>query len=301
MTVLLLPLDVIHVDPRLNVSRGGNAITETNVRSLADDIAAYGQQDPVGVVAVADAKWIETQGPQVRPAVPPHAEYVLVYGFRRFQAIRSLSRDDRFKSQRRFHEIKAIELGPLTLSQAELANVAENWSREPPTEFDLTVACDRFVRFHKVKENEIATRINRSVSFVSACVAIVSKVAPDLLDHYKVNCSKEIRRRMLVLAEVDAPTLRERHELQRQRWEEMEADAARDRRNDPQGGIRPRHVKRSGALVSRADLKEAAERLLVAREVYDGQQWQPIDPATRNVLREWLRWSLDASMELPLR
>jgi ParB-like chromosome segregation protein Spo0J len=292
----LLPLEIVWIDPRVNVSRGGRAITDANVRSLAEDIEQYGQQEPVGVVTLADALWMKSE--EKAPIAKQGYEFVLVYGFRRLQALSMLAHKD----ANTFGVVRAIEQGPMALSQAELANVAENWSREPPTEFDLTVACDRFVRVHKIKAAEIAKRVNRTPAFVESCVVIVSQVAPDLLEHYRVNCSRENRRRMILLAEIEASTTREKHEIQRRQWDELEANAAAERRSDPQGGIRNKKPRaRSGAIVSRGDLREAAERLLTAREFFDGQQWRPIDSVTRSAMREWVRWSLDASLELPVR
>jgi hypothetical protein len=188
----------------------------------------------------------------------------------------------------------------MTLASAELANVAENWSREPPNEFDLTIACDRFVRVHKLKKEEVATRINRSPAFVEGCIKIAS-VAPDVLDNYRVNCSREIRRRMLELADIEAMTVREKHEMQREAWRQQESNAAAERRADPQGGMRRHPPKRSNAIASRTDLKIAGERTITAREVFDGHAWVPLDNQTRSIVRELIRWTLDVSSDIPVR
>lgn len=295
--ILLLPLRLIHVDPKLNVSRGGRAITASNVASLAEDISANGQQEPVGVVRLEDAGWI--QDPAKAHLEDGGVEYVLVYGFRRLAAVAALSANGPSGVGR----VRAVcHDGPMSLAKAELFNVAENWSRDPPNEFDLTIACDRFIRVHKLTSVDVSKRINKPVAFVDACVKIASKVAPDLIDHYKVNCSKENRRRMVLLSEIEASTERERHQLQREKWKELEGEAADFRRKDPQGGMRPNR-KKAGAspVASRSDLRAASERVVFGTEVFDGQRWVPMDSATKAVLMEWIRWSMNANSDFPVR
>lgn len=293
MSVLLLPLDAIFVDQSLNVSRGGNSIQESNVVSLAKDIEENGQLEPLGVVSLEDALWLSE--PKKAEIASKH-EFVLVFGFRRFAALKLLSKTLKV-------EAKAIEQGPLTLAAAELANVAENWSREPPTEFDLTMACARFVKTHKIEVPVVARRVNKTEGFVESCVKIATKVAPDLLEHYKVNCSKETRRRMVELSAIEAPSKQEVYEAQRERWKELEEQAQRSIRNDPQGGMRrkPGRKKSSSSIATRMDLREASESVMLAREFFDGESWYPINGSMKRLLREWIRWSMNTSIELPVR
>jgi len=292
MTVFALPLKTIYVDPKLNVSRGQRSISPQSVSSLVQDIESNGQLEPIGVVTVENAAWLSEE--QLHEIEAQGKEFVLVFGFRRFAALSEIAK------KKPLVTINAIAQGRMTLASAELANVAENWSREPPNEFDLTMACDRFVRIHKLKKEEVATRINRSPAFVESCIRIAS-VAPDVLDNYRVNCSREVRRRMLELADIEAMTSRERHELQREAWKQQESNAAAERRTDPQGGMRRTPPKRSNAIASRTDLKIAGERIMTAREAFNGREWVPIDNETRNIVRELIRWSLDVSSDIPVR
>lgn len=281
MSTFVVSVDEIHVDPSLNVSRGGRWITPESVSELASDILDHGLLEPVGVTS--DPDWIDLEEQTGK-------RFLLVYGFRRFASVVSLDAK----------EIRVTDLGPISQASAELANVAENWSREPPNDFDLTQACARFVRVLKVDPKVVSKRVNRPVSFVEECVSIVERVRSDLLDHYRVTCTREMRRRMRALAAIEG-TERERHERQGEWWREQESVRTEIANTDPVGRNRPAKRAKTKAVAGRSDHIQAAERLLMAREVYDGQGWRPLDEQTRAVLRRWIQWAIDPNSELPVR
>ncbi len=292
--VRILPMESIHADSSLNISRGGRPIAESNVAALADDIRAHGLLEDIGVCHVDNAEWLT---PTQRSALNSNGlEWLVIYGFRRFAACSLIDG---------FLTIRAHDLGPgLTLAHAELANLAENGDREPPTDYDVTVACHRFVTFHKIAPATIAQRSGKSLKFVEDSLAIVAKVSPKLLPFYAANCSRETRRKMFELATIDAASEHERHELQERRWNELEAAEGQERRENPNAGFGPRvgGKKRSpGATVSRTDLRTAAESVLVAREFWNGREWVPATSEQRELALAWIRWVMTPSETMPVR
>jgi ParB-like chromosome segregation protein Spo0J len=275
---MLVPIAAVLCDERRNVSRGGRPIAPASVEQLAADLREHGQLEPVGVVALDAATWIEDRDHHAANGV----RFVLVYGYRRHAAIRAAG----------LPSILAIDCGELTEDAADLANLAENWQREPPTEYDLTIAVARFVA-RKIGKLTIAARIQRSPSWVEECSWIVRRVAPDLLEHYRADTRRETRRKMIALANIEGSDERARHDDQRKTWAEWERAAAEERRRDPDAGIRsrPRARRSSDAPATRTELREAIEAVALARELFDGAGWRPLTDDARAALAQALRWA----------
>ena len=292
-TVRVLPIDSIHADSSLNVSRGGRPIVESNITALSEDIKAHGLLEDIGVCHIDNAQWLT---PDQRISLQAHdKEWLVIYGFRRFAACSLIDG---------FINIRAHDLGPLTLAEAELSNIAENGDREPPTDYDVTIACHRFVNTHKMQTALIAQRSGKSLKFITDSIAIVSRVAPKLLQFYAANCSRDVRRKMIELAAIDAGSEHERHELQEKRWNELESAEAQDRRENPNAGFEPRgggRKRTASNVVSRTELRTAAETTLVAREFWNGQSWVPATPERRELALAWIRWAMSPNEPMPVR
>lgn len=275
--MLRLPLSAVLVDERRNVSRGGRVLSPSSVQSLAEDLRAHGQLEPVGVVSIAMAPWIERADEHAARGIT----HALVYGYRRALAAKAASLDT----------ILAIDCGVTSEDQANLANLAENWNREPPTEYDLTIAVAGFVA-RKVGKLTIASRINRTPSFVEECSWIVRRVAPDLLERYAIDSRRETRRKMVQLANVEGATERERHEAQRAQWQAWEAAEQKDRRTNPDAGRSKPRKTSTEHPASRTELRLALEGLATAREYWDGHAWQPMTTEAKSLIATCLVWAL---------
>lgn len=291
--VRILRIDTIHADASLNISRGGRPIVESNVTGLSEDIKAHGLLENIGVCHIDNAQWLS---PIQRSELTSHGkEWLVVYGFRRFAACSLIDG---------FVNIRAHDLGPLTLAEAELSNMAENGDREPPTDYDVTIACHRFVAAHKLTPALIAQRSGKSLKFIEDSVTIVARVSPKLLQFYRANCSRDVRRKMIELAAIDAGSEHERHELQEKQWATWEAAEGQERRENPNAGFGPRgggKKRAPGALVSRTELRAAAETTLVAREFWNGQAWVPASSERRELALAWIRWAMNPSEPMPVR
>lgn len=276
--MLRIPLSALLIDERRNVSRGGRAQTGASLQSLADDLREHGQLEPVGVVSLALATWIA----DTRTHAARGVTHVLVYGYRRALACRVAGLDS----------VLAIDCGPMSEDAADLANLAENWAREPPTEYDLTIAVARFVA-RKIGKLTIAHRIQRTAAFVEECSWIVRRVAPELLAHYAIDSRRETRRKMIALANLEGATERERHEAQAAQWQAWEQADQADRRTNPDAG-RAKPRRGSGDLpASRTELRLALERLVSdAREYHDGSDWRPLTPEVRGALVACVSWAI---------
>lgn len=300
MTTRLIPMSIIHVDDSINVSRGGVAIRESpSVLSLADDIKVNGLIENVGVVPLVGARWLNTDERSLLAL--KGFEFVLVYGFRRFKACSLIG----------FVEIRCEDLGNATRAEAELENLAENCGREPPTDYHLTLACHRCMNVHKLDKATIARRLNRSAKWVADSIAIVSLVAPDMMQFYAANCSAPIRRKMIQLAALaSGETDDVRFETQRatwKQWEMSEAEAS-GRGTNPEadfsnkrgnGNVNGR--RHESNVPNRTQLIGVAEAIIVANEYYDGHTWRPMTPEVLNALRSMARWTLNPREMVPVR
>lgn len=230
--MMILSIASIHVDDTINVSRGGRPITDNDVSDLAMDIKEHGLLEEVGVIRIHHASWLTEE--QIEELVAAGKSWLLIYGFRRLKACQLIG----------FRDVKVAEVGTdVTLAQAELANVAENWGRRQPTDYDLMMACARFVNVHKTPVTEIALRTQKTIKYVEESVHIVKRVDPLLLQHYRANCSRDVRRKMLELANIDGVSDYERHQKQNAHWEALESAAAQERRTDPNAGFNPKRPK----------------------------------------------------------
>ena len=276
--MLRLPLAAVYIDERRNVSRGGRTQTEASLSGLADDLRSHGQLEPCGVVPLRAASWVERPDELEARGVA----YVLIYGYRRAAAARLAGLD----------AILAIDCGPLTDDAAQLANLAENWAREPPNEYDLTIAVAAFVA-RKVDRRVIASRTHRTPAWIEESAWIVRRVAPRLLRHYAIDSRREMRRKMSQLANVEGGTDRERHEAQAALWAQWEVAEQTERRTDPDAGrARPTRTRRtSDAPATRTELYEAIEAVTLAREWHDGAEWIPMGADVRAALALALRWA----------
>lgn len=295
MTTRILPLSIIHVDDTLNVSRGGKPIRETpSLFALAEDIKASGQIDPVGVVPLAGALWL-TEEERDRLAVSGK-EYVLIYGFRRFKSCSIIE----------FETIRCQDLGKATRADAELENLAENCGREPPTDYDLTLACFRCATQHTFPTVTIARRVNKPVKWVEDSIAIVVNIAPDLLDHYRANCGVPVRRKMMQLLAIDGETQEIKHEHQRAQWKQWEIEEAQARTVDPNADFQRRgpsraHRDRDTNVPTRTQLITAADAIIVGQHFYDGNKWRPMTPEVLGALRSFARWTLNPNENFPVK
>lgn len=282
--MLRIPLSALLVDERRNVSRGGRSLAASSVEALAADLAAHGQLEPVGVVSLALAPWIDRADEHRARGVT----HVLVYGYRRALAARAAKLDT----------ILAIDCGAMNEDTAALANLAENWSREPPTEYDLTIAVAGFVA-RKVGRLTIAHRIHKAPTYVEECSWIVRRVAPELLRHYAIDSRREMRRKMIALANVEGGTERERHEAQIAQWRAWEAAEQAERRRNPDAGTRPPRRGSTDSPATRTELRGALEALAGAEHYHDGSAWQPMTAEVRAALVAALAWAIRPTVEIP--
>lgn len=299
----VVPLASIHVDNTLNVSRGGNPITPQDVAALSDDIKTNGLLEEIGVIHIANALWITPE---------KHDElenlgfvWLLIYGFRRHKACELAD----------FTNVKVSELGEhVSLVEAELANIAENWGRKAPNEYDLAVACHRFATVHGLKVSVIAQRTQKSAKYVEDSIAIVSNVAPSILQIYKADCTKSMRRKLLTLIGLkgDWVNQRERFEAQEEQWKAWEQAESQAVHTDPDGGKLAPVPNRTGlartngssgpkTLASRSDWTRFAERLVIATQWWDGMRWRQMTDETRAAFRSAARWSVSPSEDMPLK
>lgn len=227
---LVVPTDVVCSDDTINVSREGQPITDADVADLAADLAAHGQREPVGLVAIEAAAWL-THAQRTQLGADGYL-YLVVYGFRRVHACRLAQRPVRAE----------ITIAPLTVAAAELANLGENWGAKPPTEYQLAWAVHRMVTVHHLPPAIVAPRVNRRAAWIAESVLIFDRVDPALLTWYRANCSGDTRRKMIALAAIEGadPSRTTRYRTQAEQWRTWEAQEATARRADPQGGIRPR-------------------------------------------------------------
>lgn len=284
--MLRIPLTALLVDERRNVSRGGRVQSPASLQSLADDMRAHGQLEPVGVVSITLATWIADREAHAARGVT----HALVYGYRRALACRYAGLADAL----------AIDCGAISEDTADLANLAENWAREPPTEYDLTIAVARFVA-RKIGKVVIAHRIQRTPSFVEECSWIVRRVSPEILAHYAIDSRRETRRKMLALANIEGGTERERHEAQTAQWQAWEQAEQAERRANPEAG-RSRPRRGAGDLpASRTELRLALEHALHSREYHDGSDWRPLTPEVRGGLIACLTWAIRPTNDYPWR
>lgn len=302
MTLRIVAVNSIHVDNTLNVSRGGNPITPQDVASLSDDIKANGLLEEIGVIHIDNAEWIDAA--RHKELLARGFDWILIYGFRRYRACELAG----------FTSIKVSELGEnVSLAEAELANIAENWGRKPPNEYDLAVACHRFATVHGLKVSTIAQRTQKSVRYIEEAITLVSKLSPALLQLYKANCTRAMRRKMLELAVMESDNAvndRERYSLQEDQWRQMEMAEVQAAQKDPDVGklapvpARPGLSKTSGTarnLASRSDWTRFAERLIVATQWWDGLRWHPMTDEARAAFRSAARWSVNPDEEMPFK
>lgn len=230
--MLILSIASIHIDDTINVSRGGRPIADNDVSDLAMDIKQNGLLEEVGVIRTHHAAWYTTE--QIEQLTTNDKGWLLIYGFRRLKACQLVG----------FRDVKATEVGTdVTLAQAELANVAENWGRKQPTEYDLMMACARFATVHRLPLTDISLRIQKPIKYIEDSVSIATRVKPELLGYYRANSSRDIRRKMMELASIDDPVEYTRHQKQEARWNEMEQAEAQERRSNPHAGIGPKKPK----------------------------------------------------------
>lgn len=277
-----IAIQKIYIDPQLNISRGCRAISKSSVKDLSDDIKTNGLMQPVGVAAIKGVGWMSVKDRDFLES--EGFEWVLIHGFRRVAACKLAG----------LTEIKAEPQTAVTFVGAALANLAENWTRDPPNEYDLAVACHALSNTHGIDIDIISLRVNKSKKRVEDLIKIISRVSPDLLEKFKFKCTPEMRRKMLELASIDALSRGERHEKQRKRWAEMEAEEAIE--------VKP-HKARSpmaGHTANRA--LELWELISDAVEYQsDDGAWNLLQDSDKRLLRTTLNWLAHKKGPAPFR
>jgi hypothetical protein len=239
---------------------------------------------------------------------PDEHNYDLVFGFRRYAALRSLDREELRIAQPNV-EVSISE--PMTDEQADDANFVENFVRRDPSECEW----GRYIRSRMTKEGptltaEVAAKRWGAPSpyRVESCVRIVSRFPDDILTEWEAHDSdKRYRRALDRISRVIDPNSRlpqqDRHERMRQMFaqyqerfteqdEERAVQAAEDEEDARNGAGFGGGGKGRSKSSARRRAEEAERVLDTSGEFYDTAvgAWTPITGRERYLVRAFLRY-----------
>ncbi len=168
-TTINIPLSMIIADKKLN-SR--TVMDEDTIDGLAKTIKAEGQMTPVRVEKREDGK------------------FSLIYGYRRFAAIKKLAAD----KPEEWGTIRAEVSEPLDVVQRKLANIAENMAREDLTPFDQAVAFLDLNKTHDMTGIKIANSVGKSVSYVNNLMRVIEGIDDSIIRRWEQECQPNFGR-----------------------------------------------------------------------------------------------------------
>jgi ParB/RepB/Spo0J family partition protein len=243
-----LALARIWIRPAENVSRNGQVDTRDapKVLELADSMARGGQQEPVLVRAIPTS---------LAAHAPAGTDRLLVFGFRRALAAQVLGWTEIDAMERDLDDEAAIE-----------ANVAENFIRDDPSDYQVAQAFLLLKRRCGFSAEEIALRVygdratNARRARVEQLLRIVERCPKRLLEIWQREPTVETRRALERIARIDGATVAERHRAMIDAWaaelvaRERRASVPHRGRGAPKG---PRALPASGVQALRETLRSA--------------------------------------------
>ena len=158
-----IPLSLIIADKRLNSRK---VMDEDTIAELATTIKKEGQLTPVKVERTKDGK------------------FSLVFGYRRFEAISLLNKENPEK----WPTIRAEVVDPMDPLARKLANIAENMAREDLTTFDQAVAFTDLQKTNDLSGSRIASSVGKSVAYVNNLLRIHDGLDDSVLARWRAEC-----------------------------------------------------------------------------------------------------------------
>lgn len=247
-TLRKVKIEDVWVDPSARVRHG--EVDEDAGEALARSIRRVGTIEPIVVSEEPERLCTECQRHGNSACLHPKRPYKLSVGERRLAASRAIGAT----------EIEAIIDNSLATDadRAEDVRWHENVERLQHTVWDFFA---EVVRRRAARPDEslelLADRTDLSVAFLTDCIEVHERVAPDLVRRLRADARGEVLRNLVLASRIEAPTQEERYRLQRAWW----ADEGWKQRKAARGRGRPR-----GARSARRPSWREVERLAMQVE-----------------------------------
>ncbi len=251
-----IPLDDIIADDKFNARKSYDgkdtekSDSRQSIAQLADSIKRDGLHQPVLVRKGKGGK------------------YSLIYGFRRFLAMKHL-RDNataKEKKEGTYDKIRA-QTWEGSDEDAYLVNLTENCSRNDLLSWELADRCTFLSHEFKLTGQQIAQRVGKSKSYVDNLIRVTENVAPEILKEWRKGNEAATTTKLSALASM-------KPEQQLEAWKGIAAD--KDAKKGAKGDKDPAPAgtgrKPSDALIVKAinALEEAKKAKKVSDERYKG-------------------------------
>lgn len=261
-----LELEKILVDPKKNYVRGGTAddAKHPKVREIIDSLEGGSPLlEPVGV------RKLEAPGPNGEL-------YDLVYGFRRFVAVRAVG----------WKTITAV-VHEVDERAARRMNCTENFIREAPTEYELAAFFSMICKDEELTPSELARQIGSRSTYVEQLVRIFDCTPREILDQWRLSPLPDYRRALDRISKIKGGSDLETRRLQLDEWTAFltarDAAPATDKDN-------PFRYPRTARAMGRREIEHFRATVDLSHEVHDATGWRPLSELERQTLHAVLRY-----------
>ena len=258
--LLEVPLEQVLVDPKKNYVRGGTAddAKHPKVREIIDSLEGGSPLlEPVGV------RKLEAPGPNGEL-------YELVYGFRRFTAVRAVG-----------WKTITVVVHEVDERAARRMNCTENFVREAPTEYELAAFFAMICKDEQLSAGELARQIGSRANYVEQLVRIFEQTPREILDQWRLSPLPDYRRALDRISKIKGATDVETRRLQLDDWTAFlaarDAAPATDKDN-------PFRYPRAARAMGRREIEAFRATVDVSHEVHDATGWRPLSELERQTL-----------------